>query len=435
MYVTRRYGMRKSFRALKKIKYNNSIWNNKDENISKIYTYNNVYSYKHFVERLPKCKTNVGWKSSVQNYMINSITKMYSDYLSMKEHILPKPVSSHEITIYERGKERIITPIHVKDRLLQKIICDYALTPILTPKLIYDNGASLEGKGVQFSRQRLNKHLIQAIKEYGSDFYVLSFDFKSYFDSIPHSTCRMMLARYIEDKDIVEMAMEMIKSPHNAKILKIKDKKKKDEELLKLNNDEYKGICLGSQVSQIMALIVASDLDHYIKDVAKRKYYDRYMDDGDIFGKTKEELVELLEEMKKVCDVLGLVLNEKKTRISKISSGFTFLKVRYRVTDSKKIVKKMARRGITKMRQKLKKFRNKVDKHEMTLDNVYDSFQSWLEHSKIANSYNTVKSMLRLYIELFDGYRITKAWKNKQRRNKNVLQADKWAKYRWGCVA
>ena len=75
MYVTRRYGMRKSFRALKKIKYNNSIWNNKDENISKIYTYNNVYSYKHFVERLPKCKTNVGWKSSVQNYMINSITK------------------------------------------------------------------------------------------------------------------------------------------------------------------------------------------------------------------------------------------------------------------------------------------------------------------------------------------------------------------------
>ena len=244
-----------------------------------------------------------------------------------------------------------------------------------------------------------------------------------------------MLARYIEDKDIVEMAMEMIKSPHKAKILKIKDKKKKDEELLKLNNDEYKGICLGSQVSQIMALIVASDLDHYIKDVAKRKYYDRYMDDGDIFGKTKEELVELLEEMKKVCDALGLVLNEKKTRISKISSGFTFLKVRYRVTDSKKIVKKMARRGITKMRQKLKKFRNKVDKHEMTLDNVYDSFQSWLEHSKIANSYNTVKSMLRLYIELFDGYRITKAWKNKQRRNKNVLQADKWAKYRWGCVA
>lgn len=42
------------------------------------------------------------------------------------------------------------------------------------------------------------------------------------------------------------------------------------------------------------------------------------------------------------------------------------------------------------------------------LYDVYNSFQSWLAHSYLACSYKTRKSMLKLYDELFDGYRITK---------------------------
>lgn len=415
------------------------IQNHKKEKMKeeqKEYTYDKVFTFQHFLKVYPKCVKGVNWKASVQNYIINSVLKLYNDFISIRNRKLPTPVSDKEIVLYERGKPRIITPIHIKDRVIQKVLCDYALVPILSKKLIYDNGASLEGKGVLFSRNRMLKHLKEAIKEYGTDFYVLSFDFKSFFDSIPHRTCREMLNRYIYDKEIIELTMDIIKSPYRVRINKIKNKEEKRKLLKQLDNDELCGICLGSQVSQIMALVIANDIDHYIKDVKKCKFYGRYMDDGDVFLKTKEELYELLQGMKEICDRLGFKFNERKTHITKISKGFTFLKVHYSVTNTGKIVKVLVHKGTVRMRRKLKKFEAKVNNNRMTLDNIYDSMQSWVAHSKVANSYITVKSMLKIYNEKYGGYKITKKWEHvKGGKNGELLQADKWAEYRWGCIA
>lgn len=427
--------MRKHYRILKK---KERIQQKKLEKMKfeqAEYTYDKVFTFRHFIEVFPKCLKGVSWKSSVQSYMINSVTKLYRDFINLKSRELPTPVSDKEIVIYERGKARVITPIHVKDRVIQKVLCDYCLVPLLSKKLIYDNGASLKNKGVLFSRNRMQQHLQNAVKEFGTDFYVLSFDFKSFFDSIPHRTCREMLGRYIYDQEIINVTMNMIKSHHKVRICKIKDIEEKKKQLEKLENDELCGICLGSQVSQIMALIIANDIDHYIKDVKKCKYYYRYMDDGDVFLKTKEELNELFHGMKKICDRLGLKFNEIKTHITKISKGFTFLKVRYFVSNTGGIVKILTRKGIVRMRRKLKKFKPKVESNTMKLDNVYDSMQSWIAHSKIAKSYKTVKSMNKLYNNLYDGYKLTKKWKHISGGNNNVLQADKWAEYRWGRVA
>ena len=50
--------------------------------------------------------------------------------------------------------------------------------------------------------------------------------------------------------------------------------------MAQLNNDELKGLCLGSQISQILAVSIPNKLDHYIKDICGVKHYIRYMDDG-----------------------------------------------------------------------------------------------------------------------------------------------------------
>ena len=68
----------------------------------------------------------------------------------------------------------------------------------------------------------------------------------------------------------------------------------------------------------------------------------------------------------------------------------------------------------------------KVDAGQMTLRNVYDSFQSWREHARVADSYKTVKNMTKLYRELFGDYGISK-----KGTEKHVLQADTRKKYRW----
>ena len=164
------------------------------------------------------------------------------------------------------------------------------------------------------------------------------------------------------------------------------------------------------------------------------KRYVRYMDDGIIIHKDKKVLQELYVGMKEVCNILGLTFNEKKTKIVKATKGFSFLKINYRVAG-KRIIKTLVRSGIVRMRRKLKKFKKKVDRGEMKLDDVYNSMQSWLAHAKLANSYHTVKSMLELYNDLFDGYKITKQYFRKQKRkgghNNEILQSDKWADFRW----
>lgn len=75
------------------------------------------------------------------------------------------------------------------------------------------------------------------------------------------------------------------------------------------------------------------------------------------------------------------------------------------------------------MRRKLKKFRKKVDAGQMTIRNVYDSFQSWREHSKVASSYKTVRNMTRLYKELFGEL--------PKKGRKHVLQDRARKDYRW----
>lgn len=398
--------------------------------------FRSVMTMQNMCNALKKCRKGVNWKGTVQDYTEHAIVEMYTAHSSLHSGKLPNLTSTSRIVLYERGKKREIVPITIRDRMTQRVLCDHALVPVLKNKLIYDNGASMKDKGVEFTRSRLNLHLGQAIKEYGAEFYALTFDFKGFFDSIPHRTCLDVLSNSFIDRYIQGLTMAIVKSYEKATIRCIKDESLREEKLHTLNDNRSKGICLGSQVSQIMALAAPNKLDHFIKDMCGIKHYIRYMDDGVIFSDSKAFLHDLLERMKEICDNLGLTFNVKKTRIVKVSRGFVFMKVRYRVTSTGKIVRTLTRAGIVRMRRKLKKFRHLVDDGKITLDDVYNSMQSWLAHSKVALSYHTKRSMLKLYNQLFDGYRITKKWEHmKGGKDGELLQADKWKDFRWDCIA
>lgn len=393
-----------------------------------------VMTMQHMCNALVKCRKGVNWKGTVQEYTGHAVTEMYRALSSLKNGVLPNLTSTSRIVLYERGKRREIVPITIRDRMTQRVLCDYALVPVLKNKLIYDNGASMKDKGVEFTRQRLNMHLKDAIKEYGTNFYALVFDFKGFFDSIQHRTCLNVLNDSFRDRYIKGLTMAVIKSYERSTINNIQDLRLREEGKARLDRNMSNGICLGSQVSQVMALAAPNKLDHFIKDICGVKHYLRYMDDGVIFSDSKEFLATMLGKMKKVCDSLGLTFNQKKTRIVKISRGFVFMKVRYRVTPTGKIIRTLTRAGIVRMRRKLKKFRRMVDEGKITMDDVYNSMQSWVAHSKVASSYHTKRSMLKLYNKLFDGYRITKKWEYKKGgKNGELLQTDKWRDFRWDC--
>lgn len=385
--------------------------------------FEDVITYQNYFQALKECNKAVNYKFSVQEYDFNCVQNITNTINAIKSGHIPNVKSINPVVIFERGKQRIITPIDISDRITQKVICDNVLIPSICPHLIYDNGASMKGKGTDFARKRVNEFLEKAKREYGAEnIYVLTFDFKSYFDSIPHEQCYRVLKKYISDKRLVDLTIGIIESYKLRSIMSIESKKQRERALKKLYNHQERGICLGSQISQIMAVAVPNEFDHYIKDKLRIKYYERYMDDGIIILNDKKRLIEIKDILQKVAEKYGLKFNAKKTYITKVLKGFTFLKIKYHINKKGRTIKRLVRSGIVRERRKLMKYRLKVRNGEMTLRDVYNNIQSWNAHSKLAKCFRTAKAIFKIYDEYFDGYLITrKYFKN----NPNVQRVSK----------
>jgi len=379
------------------------------------YTLETVITHANYFNALMQCNKDVNYKYSVQSYDNACLFRINETIMAILRGEVPEIRDIHRVVIHERGKERIITPIEIGDRITQKVLCDNLLVPVITRHLIFDNGASLKGKGTKFARGRVNKFLEMAKRKWGADnLYALTFDFKSYFDSIPHEQCYRVLDRYIDDKRLVDLIIGIIESYKLKDISSIEDPDIRAEKLKLLREHKDVGICLGSQISQIMAVAVPNDFDHYIKDVLGFQFYERYMDDGVIIFNDKSVLLKLKDELAELAKKYGLHFNMKKTRVVKLTKGFTFLKIQYKVfRDNNKTLKKLVRAGIVRERRKLHKFEPKVSKGEMSLDDVYANMQSWNAHSRFAQCYTTTKAMFRLYDKLYGGYRMTRKYYNK----------------------
>lgn len=339
-----------------------------------------VFTYEHLLASARLCKRNVNWKASVQNYTREVHYNTYLVYKELAEGRF-KIRSSYEFDLYERGKKRHIRSVHIRERVVQRCLCDYCLIPLVSPSFIYDSCASQEGKGTRFALNRLKRHLSEHYLAHGLDGYVLLFDFKDYFGSIRHDKIMRQFARYVTDERLLAITRLFVE----------------------MDGEEGRGLCLGNQVSQVAALMAASPIDHYIKDRMGVKHYVRYMDDGIVIHPDKEFLKTLLADITRIAADYGLEINEKKTRIVKLSDKFTFLKKRISIEESGRIHMRIDRSSVVRMRRKLKKFKGKVESGEMGLCDVETSYQSWRAHALQYEGWHAVQRMDKLYKELFGG--------------------------------
>lgn len=244
--------------------------------------------------------------------------------------------------------------------------------------LIYDNSASIKGKGVTFARNRLDLHLRQHYRKYGNNGYVLRYDFKSYFNNIPH--------------DVVIGQINKTDLDDKTKAFTIK--------LIKQNKGD-RGLGIGAEISQVLAATYANSLDHLIKDKLRIKGYGRYNDDGYLLCHDKVTLEGHLKEIQKEVENIGGILNTKKTQIIKLSRGFEYLKTRYYLTETGKIIKKPHKPNITRQRKKLKKLKKKLKKGEIQIENIKQSQDSWMASMSQCNAHHARRNMTKLYDDLF----------------------------------
>lgn len=346
------------------------------ENLKDHDDFNKVFSYKNLYRAYKKCRKHVSWKCSVQKFIANAPLLVYRIYKALQAGTF-RSSGFYEFDVYERGKARHIRSVVIKERVVQRCLCDNALVPMLTRSFIYDNGACMTGKGYSFQTKRINRHLNRHIRKHGTKGYVLLYDFSKYFDNISHELVKWIVYKTFKDRKIIGLTFHFI------------------------NAFGDKGLGLGSQISQVLALASANRLDHVIKEELQMKEYGRYNDDGYIFSESKEKLFKCLDRIEEVCANLKIILNWKKTQIVKLTRGFSWLKVHHVITGTGKNVKKIYKKSVVKQRQKFRKFRRRLNEGLMLMSDIKAAKASWFGYADNFDAWHTRRNMKLHCIRLF----------------------------------
>ncbi len=266
-----------------------------------------VFNFDTLFSAAKMCKSGVIWKNSVITFDKNrafNCTKLNSE---LHEGSYKKHKSTHFV-LHERGKLRHISAVAFPDRVVQRALCDVSLVPVLSYGLIYDNSASLPGRGTSFARKRFEKRLLTSCRTWDEP-YIALVDFSNYFGSIDSYRAFEMLYRHymmLAQTDKEQKSVERLMSV--AKIF--------------VCDEDHLG--LGNQTSQTLAVWYLNELDHM---AGRYGHYGRYMDDAYCICATYDAARAFLERYERMAHELGLNLNKKKTRIVPVKrTKLTFLK-------------------------------------------------------------------------------------------------------------
>lgn len=378
----------------------------------------NVFNVDSLIESYERIKKNIRFKYSVQRYGINllsEVTKTIDDYKNNKFTFS----KGKEFTISERGKTRHITPVPFNERVVLDAFCNNILLPKLKKYLIYDNCASLKGKGIDMQKDRFEYHLKKYWYSNGksNDGCCLLFDFSSFFDNILHEKLKKSLKGKLLDEEIdflsdaikiygidgtmfTDLEYEKIKNG-------VYDSKQYYNRRKKLSNNPiiYKSVGIGSPISQVVGVFYPTPIDNYVKIVKGCKFYGRYNDDGYAFG-NKEFLQELLIGIRQIANELGIYINEKKTRIVNIKDGIKFLKTKFVISETGHVTRYYDSERFIREERKLKKYKEMLHSGLIDYKTIENQYKSWrgniIRKRKNGNYYYCVKDSLKRTDDLYN---------------------------------
>ena len=376
-----------------------------------------------------------------QLYQVNHL--LYTAILqkSLKDGTY-KPAPGNKFVLKERGKTRFVTNNSMADKVVNHIICDNILTPCLDKYLIHDNGASRKGKGVSFHRERFEKHLRDYYKKYKTnDGYILLGDFSGYYANIRHDICSKVLAHFLKRSDLPVEDLRMvwkiligIFETFRVDVSRFSDEEIEtmytgkvdamlnfgvDKKLLTGEKFLNKGVDIGNQASQNIGIVFPYKLDNYAKIVAGIHGYGRYTDDFYAIAEDRERLKNLLEKFKVIAKNFGIIINERKTRIVKLSSFYRHLQNGYSLTNTGRVIREINQKSITRERRKLKAYKRLLDAGRITLEEIENIFKSWICGNYQRMSHRQIYNISQLYISLFGR---KPKWQKKQRKTRSRLR-------------
>lgn len=267
-----------------------------------------VFSWEHLVQSMMICKSGVMWKDSVNQFTANGAARCEQLRLELSDGSYEKR-GNYRFVINERGKQRNISGVRFRDRVVQRALCEWSLVPVVSRSLIDSNAASRVGKGTQYSRRRFLEDCKHAVRCY-DDPWVVLFDYHDYFNSIDSArACQMIADEY---RSIARTGEE--KASLEDRLLPLLRQFVCDED----------GLGLGNQTSQTIAIWYCDAIDHKMQGYGR---YGRYMDDAYLVAGDRQTAVDAMGDYEKMSASLGLTLNKRKTQLVRlIGSDVCWLK-------------------------------------------------------------------------------------------------------------
>lgn len=334
-------------------------------------------SYNELFKAGKRCCNGVRWKHSVQRFELHlfSGTAIRRKQIAKGQYRFDKYV---HFLLNERGKTRPIDAPRVQDRQVQKAFTRNVLLPLYRPSMIWNNGASLEGKGFQFSLNMLKSDLRRHFRKYGRNGYVILIDFKQFFPSASHDELYHRHQQFITD--------ERLKAFGDSIVMSVKGDI---------------GMPLGVEASQAEMIALPSPLDNHIKCQLSIKGFGHYMDDYYIIVPPDREPKKILEVFVDKATALGLHISHHKTQIVPLTRRFRYCKARFYLTETGRVIMNCNRDAMKRDRRKIKAFGVKVANKEMSYEDLWTSTNGMLAYLENYNDHTKVLKLRRLFYSIF----------------------------------
>ncbi len=190
--------------------------------------------------------------------------------LSLHEKLTNRTFQTSEYKtffIYEPKEREIFQLPYYPDRIVHHAVMN-VLEPIFVSTFTADTYSCIKKRGIHGALRGVRK----ALDVPEETQYCLKLDIKKFYPNIDHNILKALIRRKIKDPDLLWLIDNVV--------------------------DSAPGLPIGNYLSQYFANFYLTYFDHWIKENKGIKHYFRYADDIVIFGKTKEELHNLLSEIR-----------------------------------------------------------------------------------------------------------------------------------------
>jgi RNA-directed DNA polymerase len=300
--------------------------------------------------------------------------------LALQEELLTKtyqPGPYHSFYIHD-PKRRLISAAPFRDRVVHHALCN-VIEPIFERSFISDSYANRVGRGTHRALDRA-----QALARRCR--YVLQCDVEQFFPAIDHQILRTILARKLDDPDVLWLIDQILASGVGVLTEAYRLQYFPGDTLFDALRP--RGLPIGNLTSQFWANCYLNPFDHFVVRELRCRGYVRYVDDVLLFAADKQTLWTWREAIIRRLARLRLTIHPG-AQPRPTGEGFPFLGFVVYPTH-----RRLKRRKAVAYRRKLKQLVGDWVAGEGTQEAVMNSLLGWINHARYGDTWGLRRSMV-----------------------------------------